>query len=150
MKFKAGTSVLDLGTGGGFPGIPLAILFPECKFHLIDGTAKKIRVVQNIIEALELKNCTAQQVRSENLKRRFDFVTARAVTQIDKLVGLTQHLISKKHINYLPNGLLALKGGNVNAELRTLGKGYDPEVVPVNSFFEEEYFNEKYIIYIQI
>lgn len=150
IEFSDGTKVLDLGTGGGFPGIPLAILFPDCNFLMIDGKAKKIKVVNAVIEELGLKNCVAKHQRSEELKMKFDFVVARAVTQLERLVPLTQHLISSTHMNVVPNGLIALKGGNVKDEIKALGKGYDAEIIPIDSFFDEEYFSEKYIIYLQI
>ncbi len=150
IKFKANTHIVDLGTGGGFPGIPLSIIFPECQFYLIDGKAKKIKVVQSIIESLDLKNCIARSIRSEELKLKFDFVLARAVTQFEKLIPLTQHLVSSNHINNIPNGLIALKGGNVNQEISVFGSDFDAEIIPINNYFEEDYFNEKYLVYIQI
>ncbi|NNE26759.1 MAG: 16S rRNA (guanine(527)-N(7))-methyltransferase RsmG [Saprospiraceae bacterium] len=150
LQFKPETTILDLGTGGGFPGIPLSILFPECRFHLIDGKAKKIKVVQDIIDQLGLKNASCAHQRSEEHKNKYHFVLARAVTHFERLVPLCQHLISKTHINYIPNGLIALKGGDVEAEIKTLGKNFDAEIIPISRLYEEEYFDEKYIIYIQI
>lgn len=149
MPFNPGTQLLDLGTGGGFPGIPLAILNPDCQFLLIDGKAKKISVVNAIIDALGLLNVRGLHKRSEELKMKFDFVLARAVTRLKPLLDISLHLISDKHINKLPNGIIALKGGDLKEEIREVQKYHQVEQTPVNKFFDEEYFNEKYILYIQ-
>ena len=149
VRFLPGAEILDLGTGGGFPGIPLAILFPETRFHLIDGTGKKIRVVQEVVEALGLKNVTAQQVRAEELKRQFDFVVTRAVAELDQLLLWSSHLIRNKHRHALPNGLLALKGGKVDAEINALPKGEYAETYPIGDYFSEPFFEEKYVVYVQ-
>lgn len=151
VNFKDGTSILDLGTGGGFPGIPLAILYPSVSFLLVDSTAKKIRVVQEVVTALGLKNVEAQHIRVEDIKKgvQFDFVVTRAVTLIDQLFRWSRRLIKNKHINALPNGILALKGGNIREEVRTLGKGQYAEVTPISKFFKEEYFEEKVVAYVQ-
>jgi len=149
IAFKPGTTVLDLGTGGGFPGIPLAILNPSCQFVLIDGKAKKINVVNALIEELGLKNVKAFHMRAEDVKMKFDFVTARAVTRLDRLLALSLRLISDQHQNSLPNGIIALKGGKLDAEIKEVKKFHSVEKTPVNDFFDEEYFNEKYILYIQ-
>lgn len=150
ISFRAGTRVLDLGTGGGFPGIPLAILFPEVYFHLIDGTAKKIRVCQEVISALGLTNCHAEQRRAEELKNRdYDFVVTRAVAKIDRLAELALRLISNKQINAIPNGILALKGRGLMEELATLPKRAYVEEYPISKWFSEEYFVEKEVMYLQ-
>ena len=150
FKFKPRTEILDIGTGGGFPGIPLAIFFPEVNFFLIDGTLKKIKVVQDIIEKVDIPNATAQQVRAEELKKRkFDFIVTRAVAALPQLQTWSRRLFSEKERNVLPNGLIALKGGNVAEEIKSLPKGEYTEVYPINDFFEEEYFSEKYIVYLQ-
>jgi len=149
MAFKPGTQLLDLGTGGGFPGIPLAILNPDCQFLLIDGKAKKISVVNAIIDELGLNNVRGLHKRSEELKMKFDFVLARAVTRLKPLLEISLHLVSDKHINNLPNGIIALKGGDLREEILEVQKYHHVEQTPVNEFFDEEYFNEKYILYIQ-
>lgn len=148
--FKDGSHILDLGTGGGFPGIPLAILYPSVSFLLVDSTAKKIRVVQEVATALGLKNVEAQHIRVEDIKGvQFDYVVTRAVTSLDQLFRWSRRLIKTKHINALPNGILALKGGNIREEVKALGKGQYVEITNISKFFEEEYFQEKVVAYIQ-
>ncbi|CAH1000982.1 Ribosomal RNA small subunit methyltransferase G [Neolewinella maritima] len=150
ISFRAGTQVLDLGTGGGFPGIPLAILFPEAEFHLIDGTAKKIRVCQEVISALGLTNCRAEQQRAEELKRpNYEFVVTRAVAKIDKLAEWSLRLISGKQRNSLPNGILALKGRGLKEELALLPKGAYVEEYPIDAWFDEPFFAAKEVMYLQ-
>ncbi len=148
--FKDGSRILDLGTGGGFPGIPLAILYPSVSFLLVDSTAKKIRVVQEVATALGLKNVEAQHIRVEDIKGvQFDFVVTRAVTSLDQLFRWSRRLIKTKHINALPNGILALKGGNIREEVKALGKGQYVEITNISKFFDEEYFHEKVVAYVQ-
>ncbi len=149
LPFKADAHILDLGTGGGFPGIPLAILFPETQFTLIDGTRKKIRVVEEVSAALELKNVTAKHIRAEELKERFDFVICRAVASLDKLVMWSFRLLKSNHYHFMPNGLITLKGGNLRKEIRALGKGHYIEVHSILDFFKDEYFEEKKLVYVQ-
>jgi len=150
IHFKDDSDILDLGTGGGFPGIPLAILFPNVNFTLIDGTKKKITVVQEVANALGLKNVNAQQMRAEELKgRKFDFVVTRAVATLDKLMLWSRRLIKKENIHALPNGLIALKGGNLRAEIKSLPKGDYTETYPINDFVEGEFFETKFIVYVQ-
>ena len=151
LRFKDGSQVLDLGTGGGFPGIPLAILYPSVSFTLVDSTAKKIRVVQEVATALGLKNVEAQHIRVEDIKKgvQFDFIVTRAVTSLEQLFRWSRRLIKNKHINILPNGILALKGGNIQEEIKTLGKGQYVDVSPISKFFKEEYFEEKVVAYVQ-
>jgi 16S rRNA (guanine527-N7)-methyltransferase len=149
-SFRPGAEILDVGTGGGFPGIPLAIFFPEVKFHMIDGTKKKIMVVQDVIEKLGLQNATAQQVRAEELKgREFDYVVTRAVAVLPTLLQWCQKLFKKEGRHAIPNGLLSLKGGNVKNEIKSLPKGEYAEAYPISKFFKEEFFEGKYVVYLQ-
>lgn len=150
INFKPGSRVLDLGTGGGFPGIPLAIFFPDTQFHLIDGTRKKIQVVQEIISALDLSNAEAQHIRAEEHKGKYDFVLSRAVAPIDKLQEWSRPLISQKDKNATPNGLIALKGGKLTAELKTISPGTYFEKIPITDFFAVPNFEEKFLIYLQM
>lgn len=149
IGFSKGAKVLDLGTGGGFPGIPLAILYPETRFVLVDGTGKKIQVVSAVAEALGLENVDARHSRAEEVKEAFDFVTTRGVATLEELMRWSRRLLKKKHLHALPNGLLALKGGNIQPEVKSLGKGEYVEVFPIGEFFGEAYFEEKYVVYVQ-
>lgn len=149
IAFKPGASIVDLGTGGGFPGIPLAILFPETNFTLIDGTQKKIRVVEEVAAAIGLANVTPLHVRAEEIKQTFDFVVTRAVAPLPQLKIWSIRLLSRKQQHSLPNGLIALKGGNIKEEIKALPRGEYVEVYPVNKFFTEPYFAEKCIVYVQ-
>lgn len=149
MRFVPGAEILDLGTGGGFPGIPLAILFPETRFTLIDGTHKKIKVVQAVAEALQLDNALFQAARAEEIKQKFDFVMSRGVATLDKLSAWAFPLIKTKHQHAMPNGLLALKGGNIQQERALLPKKAYLESYPLSDYFEEGFFKEKYLIYLQ-
>ncbi|MTB52061.1 16S rRNA (guanine(527)-N(7))-methyltransferase RsmG [Lewinella sp. W8] len=150
LKFKPGAKVLDLGTGGGFPGIPLAIMFPETDFLLIDGTAKKIRVCNEVIAALGLTNCRARQQRAEELKKReFDFVVTRAVARMEKLAEWSMRLITPTQRHALPNGILALKGTDLTEEMAALPKSAYLEEYPIREMFQEEFFEEKAVIYLQ-
>lgn len=146
VQFKGGTRVLDFGTGGGFPGIPLAIVFPECRFKLIDRTAKKIRVTQEIAAAIGLTNATAEQKAGEEERGEYDFVVSRAVMPLPDLVKIVKKNISREQRNALPNGLICLKGGNLDAETRTVKKVVD--ITPVGNWFEDEWFEEKNVVYV--
>lgn len=145
-RFRPGTQILDFGTGGGFPGIPLAILFPECQFKLIDGTGKKIRVAQEVCQAIGLKNCHPTHLRGEDEKGLYDFVVSRAVMPLPDLVKIVQKNLSKKQQNALPNGILCLKGGDLQAETRPFKNIV--QTTDISSFFDEEWFKEKYVIYL--
>jgi 16S rRNA (guanine527-N7)-methyltransferase len=148
IHFQPGTQILDFGTGGGFPGIPLAILFPECQFKLIDGTGKKIRVAQEVCNAIGLKNCHPEHLRGEDEKGKFDFVVSRAVMPLPDLQKIVRKNISKTQHNALPNGIICLKGGDVQTELRPFYKIV--ETTDISTFFVEEWFKEKHIIYLPI
>lgn len=147
IEFNVGTEVLDVGTGGGFPGIPLAILFPEARFHLVDSIGKKIKVVKDVAERLELKNVTAEHQRAEEVKGTFDFVVSRAVTQAERFVPWVQKKIKKKSINEKANGFLFLKGGDLHEEFAPLQRYF--EIHDLKKFFEEEFFETKKVVYLK-
>ncbi|MBT8218349.1 MAG: 16S rRNA (guanine(527)-N(7))-methyltransferase RsmG [Bacteroidia bacterium] len=149
VQFNPGAEILDLGTGGGFPGIPLAILFPDTHFLLIDGTRKKIKVVNAVAESISLKNIKAKQLRIEEHRQKHDFIVSRAVAKMDKLVSWTKKNIKKKEAHVFPNGLIVLKGGMVYEEIENLPRGTYSEVFPISEFFEEPYFEEKFLVYVQ-
>ncbi len=146
ISFKPGTRILDFGTGGGFPGIPLAILFPECSFRLIDGTGKKIKVATEVAQAIGLQNVEALHRRGEEEKDRFDFVVSRAVMPLPDLVKIVRKNILRQSHNALPNGLIVLKGGNLTDELKPFGKLV--EVTPITTLFQEEWFDDKQVVYL--
>ena len=148
IRFKDGTEILDFGTGGGFPGIPLSILFPNCRFHLIDGTGKKIRVATEVANAIGLKNCTPEHKRGEEEKGKYDVVVSRAVMPLPDLERIVRKNISNKQRNSMPNGIICLKGGNVEAEIQPFRKY--AEVTDISQWFDEEWFKEKYVIYLPI
>ena len=148
IRFAQGTHILDFGTGGGFPGIPLAILFPDCEFKLIDGTGKKIRVAQEISNAIGLKNCHPEHIRGEEEKGKYDFVVSRAVMPLPDLVKIIRKNISKTQQNALPNGLICLKGGDLQAETQPFNKIV--ETAEISSFFKEEWFDTKHVVYLPI
>lgn len=148
MSFEPGTKILDVGCGGGFPGIPLAIFYPDCEFTLVDSIGKKIMVVNDLITQLGLKNVQALNVRCESLKTKYDFVCNRAVAPVDDLLRWTQKLIHHTHRNKLPNGILCLKGGDLKEELKK-HKKYSV-VYPIKDFFKEDFFETKSVVYIQV
>ena len=148
VHFRADTRILDFGTGGGFPGIPLAILFPECHFKLIDGTGKKIRVAQEVCNAIGLKNCEPQHLRGEEEKGHYDFIVSRAVMPLPDLVKIVHKNIRKESKNALPNGILCLKGGDLQAELQPFRR--IAETAELSSWFAEPWFKEKYVIYLPL
>ena len=148
IHFQPGTTVLDVGTGGGFPGIPLAILFPETKFVLIDSIGKKIKVGTEVSTAIGLKNITLKHLRVQDEKGKFDFVVSRAVMPLGDLVQLVKKNISKEQRNALPNGLICLKGGELQHEIQPYKN--IAELFDVNTFFEEEFFNTKKAVYVPL
>jgi len=147
IKFEPGTFVLDVGTGGGFPGIPLAILFPETRFYLIDVIAKKIKVVHAVAEALELKNVKAEQMRAELVKGDFDFIVSRAVTNMPDFVSWIKDKIKKKHKHELKNGILYLKGGDLTEELAAFPKATEYNL---SDFFEDAFFETKKVVHLPL
>lgn len=146
IRFKPGTKILDVGTGGGFPGIPLAILFPDSRFHLVDSIGKKIKVVTEIAKELGLTNVYAEQIRAETLKRKYDFIVSRAVAALPEFYGWVRNRIDNKGKNALPNGIIALKGGNIDSELTEFKKW--ATVYPISNFFQEEFFETKKVVYL--
>ena len=146
LKFRSGAKVLDFGCGGGFPGVPLAIMFPETQFRLIDGTGKKVRVAHEISQAIGLKNVDACHIRGEEEHGKYDFIVSRAVMPLPDLVKIVRKNISNKHCHSVANGILCLKGGNLNEELKPFSKVV--EKTELSTFFTEEWFKEKYLVYL--
>ena len=147
-QFKAGTRVLDFGTGGGFPGIPLAIMFPDVQFKLIDRTAKKIRVTNEVAQAIGLKNVVAEQKSGEEEKGKYDFVVSRAVMPLPELIKIVRKNIAKDSRNSIENGVIVLKGGDIKDEIKPFN--HIAEVDEISQWFTEDWFQEKYVIYIPI
>ena len=148
IRWKPGTQILDFGTGGGFPGIPLAIMLPECNFKMIDGTGKKIKVVNAVAQAIGLKNVEAVHIRGEEEKGKFDFVVSRAVMPLPDLVKIVRKNISTSQRNALPNGLICLKGGNLVAETQPFKNKV--QLTPISQWFDNEWFNDKHLIYLPL
>jgi len=148
IDFAPNTQILDVGTGGGFPGIPLAILFPNCHFHLVDSIAKKIHVVNEIANSIELKNCHAQQIRAEKLKSKYDFVVSRAVTSLPVFYHWVRDKINENSKNELPNGIIYLKGGNLTNEIEKFKSVV--KVYNISQYFEEPFFETKKIVFLPI
>jgi 16S rRNA (guanine527-N7)-methyltransferase len=146
LTFTPGTKILDVGTGGGFPGIPLAIFFPEVQFHLVDSIGKKIKVVNNVIESLGLQNVTAEQIRVEELKGEYDFVVSRAVTNLPEFVPWVRKNIAKKQKNAMPNGIIYLKGGDLTEEIKPFKNRVF--VKNLSDWFEGEYFETKKVVHL--
>lgn len=148
INFKPGTQIMDLGTGGGFPGIPLAIMFPECKFHLVDSIGKKIKVANEVATSIALENVTFRHCRAEEEKTKFDFVVSRAVMPLSELLKIIRKNISDKQMNSMPNGLICLKGGELANE--TLPVKQKVVVSDLKDIFTEEFFETKKIVYVPI
>ena len=148
IRFKPNTSIMDLGTGGGFPGIPLAIMFPEAKFHLVDSIGKKIRVCEEVSKALGLENVTTQWCRAEEVKQKFHFVVSRAVMPLPDLVKIVRKSISHEQFNGLPNGLICLKGGELESEAKPFGKA--AQISSLSEYFQEEFFKTKKLVYLPL
>lgn len=148
INFKDGTTIMDFGTGGGFPGIPLAIMFPNCKFKLIDGTGKKIMVANEVIKAIGLTNVVAEHIRGEEEKGKYNFIVSRAVMPLPDLIKIVKKNISKEQNNALPNGVIVLKGGNTEGEIHDHKKL--AEITPLSNWFKDDWFKEKSLIYIPL
>jgi len=146
-KFKPGANILDVGTGGGFPGIPLAIMFPESNFYLVDSIGKKIKVVKAVAEALDLKNVKAEHERAEKVKGTFDFIVSRAVTNMDDFVKWTRKKVAKKQQHTLKNGILYLKGGDLKDELQNFPKA---TIYNLSDYFKEDFFETKKVVHIPL
>jgi len=147
QNFKKNTAILDVGTGGGFPGIPLAILFPESNFYLVDSIGKKIKVVNEIVKELQLQNVKAEHMRAEQVKGEFDFIVSRAVTNMDDFVKWTRKKIAKKQQHGLKNGILYLKGGDLTEELRNFPKA---TIYNLADYFEDSFFETKKVVHIPL
>lgn len=148
IEFKAGERVLDVGTGGGFPGIPLAILFPETEFVLVDSIGKKIKVVNEVASSIGLKNVEGIHARAESIEGKFNFIVSRAVTQLKDFYPWVRNKVKKDSINAVPNGILYLKGGDLAQEIKE--SGLKPEQIPITTYFSEDFFETKYILHIPI
>ncbi len=148
MPFKEGSNLLDVGTGGGFPGIPLAILFPKCTFHCVDSIGKKIKVVQGVAESIGLKNLTAEHTRAEKVKDKYDFVISRAVTRMKPFINWVHGKTLKKNNNQLLNGILYLKGGDITDELAEIKRDYN--VYHLNDHFSEVFFETKKVVWVKL
>jgi 16S rRNA (guanine527-N7)-methyltransferase len=149
IAFKPGARILDVGTGGGFPGIPLAILFPETKFHLVDSIGKKITVVKHVADGLGLKNVVGEQIRAEQIKGEYDFIISRAVTRIKEFYGWVNKKVKKKSIHKdLDNGILYLKGGDLEEEFNELKHPY--QIIDLSTYFTEEFFETKKVVYVPL
>lgn len=148
IQFTPGSDILDVGTGGGFPGLPLAILFPETNFYLVDSIGKKIKVVNEVASAIGLKNLKAEHKRAETVNQKFDFVISRAVTQMDDFLPWVKGKFKSKGQNGYPNGIFYLKGGDLTEELKNV-KQY-MEIINLSDFFKEEFFETKKLVYVQM
>ena len=150
ISFNNKTSILDIGTGGGFPGIPLSILFPETKFTLVDSIGKKIKVVQAVADELQLKNVSAIKERGENINGEFDFIISRAVSRLNKFIPWTMGKIKEKNENSLNNGIIYLKGGDIKEEIIEAQLKKNPTIYPISKIYNEEFFKTKLILHIPL
>jgi 16S rRNA (guanine527-N7)-methyltransferase len=148
IRFQPGTKIMDVGTGGGFPGIPLAIVFPDSRFHLVDSIGKKIKVVEAVAESIGLKNVNASHARAESVNEKFDFIVSRAVATFAEFIPWVKKSIRKESINGIPNGILYLKGGDLTEEMQAVKNYY--EIFELKEFFEEEFFETKKLVYVQM
>jgi 16S rRNA (guanine527-N7)-methyltransferase len=147
IQFNPGTRIVDIGCGGGFPGVPLAIFFPEVEFHLVDSIAKKLKVVAAVCEGADIKNITVQHTRAEDIKgRKFDFAVSRAVAPLKDLLRWSYPLVEKGKKQELANGLICLKGGDLTQEI--FESGARPGIVPISTLFKEDYFQEKFVLHV--
>lgn len=148
VSFAPGSQILDVGTGGGFPGLPLAILFPDCNFHLVDSIGKKITVVNEVAKAIKLDNLTAEHQRMEKVSGKFDFIVSRAVAQTKKLFIWAHQKVSKEQHNDIDNGMILLKGGDLAQEMKEFGRPYIEK--DLSDYFAEDFFETKKIIYVPV
>lgn len=148
ISFKKGASILDVGTGGGFPGIPLAILFPETNFHLVDSIGKKITVVHEVSKGIGLQNLTAEQIRAEQVKGKYDFIVSRAVTRLKQFYGWIHQKVKSESVHAMDNGILYLKGGDLDDELAELKKLH--QVFELSDYFTEEFFLTKKVVFVPL
>lgn len=148
ISFRPGTTIMDMGCGGGFPGIPLAIMFPEADFHLVDSIGKKVRVAGEIAKSIGLKNVRTSHSRAEEIKEKYSFVVSRAVMQLPDLVKICRKNISKEQNNALPNGIICLKGGDITHELLPFKNVC--ETIDISNYYSEEFFKDKKVVYVQI
>ncbi len=148
IQFKPGTSILDVGTGGGFPGVPLAILFPEVNFYLVDSIAKKIKVVNAVVDVIGLKNVVAKQQRANEVNQKFDFIISRAVTQMERFIPWIEHKFKRKQLNAYPNGIFYLKGGDLTEELKPVKR--HKEVMELSNYFSAPFFETKKVVYVKM
>tara|TARA_B110000977_G_scaffold40826_1_gene54983 strand:- start:535 stop:1119 length:585 start_codon:yes stop_codon:yes gene_type:complete len=148
IDFKKNTKIMDVGTGGGFPGIPLAIYFKNSSFTLVDSIGKKIKVVDQIVDELKIKNVKPKTERAENISEKFDFIVSRAVTQLERFCPWVEQNISKSNKNEIPNGIIYLKGGDLKEEIQKITKKYNYRIEKIINYFEDSFFESKSILYL--